>query len=137
MEEEKESLGGHPDGQQEGTSRDSQHCERAEIMIARLSPATVFFLPFEEATQARWDQSTKSMSAKERRRISSAFNGNRFTRSPEQLLLQVSGLGSAKSRGRYAAIGCHLFCLAMLGVSAWIKDGRQERERIKHKGRNF
>ena len=31
-------------------------------MIARLSPETVFFLPFGEATQARWDQSTKSMS---------------------------------------------------------------------------
>jgi hypothetical protein len=43
LEEEKESLGGHPDGLQEGTSRDSQHCERAEMMIVRLSLQRSFF----------------------------------------------------------------------------------------------
>jgi hypothetical protein len=37
LKEDKEALCGNPGYQQEGTSRDSQHYERAEMMIVGLS----------------------------------------------------------------------------------------------------
>jgi len=65
LKENEEGLRGHPGYDQEGTSRDSQHHERSEMMIGRLSAQGSSFSHCNEATQARENQSTKPISAKQ------------------------------------------------------------------------
>jgi hypothetical protein len=46
LEEEKESLGCHPGDQEEGASRDSEHRERAEMVVVSLSTQRAFFFHY-------------------------------------------------------------------------------------------
>jgi hypothetical protein len=56
LKEEKESLGGHLGDQQEGTSSDSEHYERPEMMILRLPPQWAFFFHWLSARRRRFEK---------------------------------------------------------------------------------